>query len=173
LARVFAPLGHRVIRQNHLGEWGTQFGMLIEHLVELGDEGAERSMSELNTFYQAARKKFDDDADFAARSRKRVVLLQAGDPATIAFWKTFVDATLRHAATVYEKLGVTLRGADVAGESFYNPMLPEVVAELSVKGLATESDGALCVFPPGFSGRDGGSPGAPGHEPTAWRMPCL
>jgi arginyl-tRNA synthetase len=155
LARVLEALGHRVIRQNHLGDWGTPFGMLIEHLLDVGEDAAESSMSELKDFYQAARKKFDDDPDFAERARKRVVLLQGGDVPTLALWKRLVAATLRHASELYEKLGVTLREEHVAGESFYNAMLADVVEELRKKGLATESDGALCVFPPGFAGRDG------------------
>lgn len=155
LARSLEALGHRVIRQNHLGDWGTPFGMLIEHLLDVGESAAESSMTELKEFYQAARKKFDASETFADRSRKRVVLLQGGDAETLALWKKLVAATLKHAGELYEKLGVTLEESDVAGESFYNPMLPDVVRELGDKGLARESDGALCVFPPGFSGRDG------------------
>jgi arginyl-tRNA synthetase len=155
LARSLEALGHRVIRQNHLGDWGTPFGMLIEHLLDVGEEGAESSMGELKEFYQAARKKFDEDESFADRSRRRVVLLQGGDAETLAHWKRLVAATLEHAGALYEKLGVTLREADVAGESSYNSMLADVAKELRDKGLAVESDGALCVFPPGFTGRDG------------------
>jgi len=155
LARVLEALGHRVIRQNHLGDWGTPFGMLIEHLLDVGESAADSSMAELKEFYQAARKKFDEDPAFADRARRRVVLLQGGDAATLALWKRLVGATLRHAGELYRKLGVTLREEHVAGESFYNPMLADVVSELQKKGLAKESDGALCVFPPGFKGRDG------------------
>jgi arginyl-tRNA synthetase len=155
LVRVLEALGHRVIRQNHLGDWGTPFGMLIEELRESGHDAVGSSMASLSDFYRAARKHFDDDPVFAERARQRVVLLQGGDPATLALWKELVDATLGHAAILYRKLGVTLRGADVAGESFYNPMLKDVIAELDRKGLIERSDGALCVFPPGFTGRDG------------------
>jgi arginyl-tRNA synthetase len=155
LGRSLEALGHRVIRQNHLGDWGTPFGMLIEHLLDVGEDAAERSMGELKDFYQAARGKFDADAAFAERSRRRVVLLQGGDSATLSLWKRIVGATLRHASELYEKLGVKLSDADVAGESFYNDMLAAVVEELREKGLVVESDGALCVFPPGFAGRDG------------------
>jgi arginyl-tRNA synthetase len=155
LSRALEALGHRVIRQNHLGDWGTPFGMLIEHLLDVGEGDADRSMAELKEFYQAARRKFDADESFAERSRKRVVLLQGGDAATLALWKRLVDATLRHAAELYAKLGVRLTNESVAGESFYNPMLADVVDELVKKGLAVESEGALCVFPPGFTGRDG------------------
>jgi arginyl-tRNA synthetase len=155
LARSLEALGHRVIRQNHLGDWGTPFGMLIEHFLDVGEDAADSSMSELKEFYQAARKKFDGDEAFADRSRHRVVLLQGGDAATLALWKRLVDSTLKYAGELYEKLGVTLRSTDVAGESFYNPMLADVAQELRDKGLAKDSDGALCVFPPGFANRDG------------------
>lgn len=154
LARVLEAVGHRVVRQNHLGDWGTPFGMLIEHLIDVGAETTDRAVADLQEFYQAARKKYDADPDFASRSRGRVVLLQGGDSATLALWRSLVDATLRYLATVYEMLGVTLSEKDVAGESFYNPMLADVVAELDKLGLAQESDGALCVFPPGFVGRE-------------------
>jgi arginyl-tRNA synthetase len=155
IVRVLEARGHRVIRQNHLGDWGTPFGMLIEHLIDEGEDAVDRTMGELKDFYQAARKKFDEDPAFADRSRQRVVLLQAGDPSTLVLWKRLVSATLRYTDGLYRKLGVTLTDADVAGESFYNAMLPEVATELEEKGLARLSDGALCVFPPGFSGRDG------------------
>jgi arginyl-tRNA synthetase len=155
LARVLGAVGNRVIRQNHLGDWGTPFGMLIEHLLDVGEDAAERSMGELKEFYQAARSKFEADPGFADRSRRRVVLLQAGDAGTLVLWRRLVDATLRYAGELYAKLGVLLTGEDVAGESFYNSLLPDVVKELQEKGLVVESDGALCVFPPGFNGRDG------------------
>jgi arginyl-tRNA synthetase len=153
LARVLEAVGDRVVRQNHLGDWGTPFGMILEHLVDEG--GTEPSGGDVNTLYQEARRKFDKDPTFADRARRRVVLLQGGDEATLALWRRFVAESRRYLGTVYAKLGVTLQDSDVAGESFYNPLLPGVVAELTEKGLARESDGALCVFPPGFSGRDG------------------
>ena len=164
LARVLEAVGDRVIRQNHLGDWGTPFGMLLEHLVDDGgsapkppvdDGGSEPSVGDLNTFYQEARRKFDSDPAFADRARRRVVLLQGGDEATLALWQRFVAESRRYLASVYAKLGVTLRDSDIVGESFYNPLLPSVLAELVEKGLARESDGALCVFPPGFTGREG------------------
>jgi arginyl-tRNA synthetase len=155
LARLLEARGHRVIRQNHIGDWGTPFGMLLEHLLDEGEDVVDRSMGELKEFYQAARVKFDEDPAFADRSRHRVVLLQGGDEATLVLWKRLVSATLRYSADLYRKLGVTLKEEDVAGESFYNSMLPDVAAELEAKGIATVSDGALCVFPPGFSGREG------------------
>ncbi|MBI4953620.1 MAG: arginine--tRNA ligase [Myxococcales bacterium] len=155
LARVLEALGHRVVRQNHLGDWGTPFGMLIEHLLDGGAEAAEHSIADLNAFYQAARQKFDADPAFAERARRRVVMLQGGDEDTLALWRRLVDASKRYFARVYTLLGIALGDADIAAESLYNPMLAEVVAELRERGLAVESDGATCVFPPGFTGREG------------------
>jgi arginyl-tRNA synthetase len=157
LTRVLGALGHRVIRQNHVGDWGTPFGMLIEHLVDVGEEGAARELGlgDLNAFYQEARKKFDADPAFADRARARVVLLQGGDEATLGLWRTLFDLSARYFETVYERLGVLLKRDDIAGESFYDPLLAETLDELSKKGLAKESKGALCVFPQGFTGREG------------------
>ncbi len=156
LARVLGFLGNRVIRQNHLGDWGAPFGMLIEHLIDIGAaDGAELSVKDLNLFYQQAREKFDSDADFAERGRRRVVLLQAGDEATLRLWRMLVDESLRHFRAIYDRLGVLLTDDDLDPESRYNPELPGIVAELEAKGLLRESQGALCVFPPGFTGRDG------------------
>jgi arginyl-tRNA synthetase len=155
LARVLESLGDRVIRQNHLGDWGTPFGMLIEHLIDLGAEASEHSITDLGVFYRAARQKFDTVADFAQRSRLRVVKLQTGDEPTLAMWRYLVAASKRHFAAVYALLGITLGENDVAGESFYNPMLDNITAELVERGIAVESQGSLCAFPPGFHGRDG------------------
>jgi arginyl-tRNA synthetase len=158
LARMFEFLGHDVIRQNHIGDWGTPFGMLIEYFGSAGADGAggvESSVRELNDFYRAARAAFDSDPDFAERARARVVALQAGDARTRELWRALVDISTRHFSGVYERLGVTLTDADVRGESFYNASLPEVAAELEARGLTAVSDGALCVFPPGFTNRDG------------------
>lgn len=156
LTRVLEALGHRVIRQNHLGDWGTPFGMLIEHLLDMGEEAAlKASIADLDAFYKQARGKFDGDPAFAERSRQRVVLLQAGDPQTLSLWRLLTGASRRYFASVYEKLGVKLRDDDVCGESFYNPLLASIVTELEQKGLATLSDGAVCAFPPGFATREG------------------
>ncbi|XXT18107.1 arginine--tRNA ligase [Sorangium sp. So ce429] len=157
LARVLEALGHRVIRQNHLGDWGTPFGMLIEHMLDLGEGAAseELSVGDLDAFYRQARAKFDGDPAFAERSRRRVVRLQGGDEQTLALWRQLVGESTRYFESVYRRLGVTLTAADVAGESFYNPMLADVIAELTAKGLARESEGALCVFPAGFTGKGG------------------
>ena len=157
LTRVLGALGHRTIRQNHVGDWGTPFGMLIEHLVDVGEEGAARELGlgDLNAFYQEARKKFDADPAFADRARKRVVLLQGGDETTLGLWRALFDMSARYFSTVYERLGVLLTREDIAGESFYDPLLAPTLAELSEMGLAKESEGALCVFPQGFTGREG------------------
>jgi arginyl-tRNA synthetase len=141
-----------VIRQNHLGDWGTPFGMLIEHRIDVGDDAP---VTDLNAFYKQAREKFDADPAFAERSRKRVVALQAGDAETLAHWKRFVDSSARHLQSSYERLGVTLGPSDIKSESFYNPMLADVVRVLREKGLAVETEGAIGVFVPGFTNREG------------------
>lgn len=157
LARVLAWRGHTVIRQNHLGDWGTPFGMLIEHFVDLGDAAAkELAMGELGAFYKAARKKFDADPTFADRSRRRVVALQAGDEQTLAWWRQLIALSTQYFEAVYRALGVVLEPADVCPESFYNPRLAPLADELEASGHARISDGALCVFPSGFKNREGG-----------------
>ncbi|MBT2213033.1 arginine--tRNA ligase [Actinomadura sp. NEAU-AAG7] len=158
IARILAFLGHDVIRDNHVGDWGTPFGMLIEHLLDLGEDAAARddsSVSDLTAFYQAARGKFEADAAFADRARARVVALQAGDPETLRLWGILVEVSKRYFNHVYRRLGVTLTDDDIRGESFYNDLLATTVAELESKGIAVVSDGALCAFPPGFTGREG------------------
>jgi arginyl-tRNA synthetase len=156
LSRVLEALGHRVVRQNHVGDWGTPFGMLIEHLLDLGEEAAlATSITDLDAFYKGARAKFDGEPAFAERSRQRVVLLQGGDEQTLALWKRLTDASKRYFGSVYAKLGVKLRDEDISGESFYNPMLPGIVTELEQKGLTEISDGAVCVFPEGFTNKEG------------------
>jgi arginyl-tRNA synthetase len=155
LARLLEFAGHEVIRQNHIGDWGTPFGMLIEHLLDLGQGDAHASVGELNDFYRDARVKFDEDPSFADRSRRRVVLLQAGDARTLELWQQLVEISKRYFATIYERLGITLRDEHVRGESSYNAMLADVATELERQGLAKISDGALCVFAPGFANRDG------------------
>ncbi|TDB84419.1 arginine--tRNA ligase [Actinomadura sp. KC216] len=158
IARVLAFLGHDVVRDNHVGDWGTPFGMLIEHLLDFGEDAAARgdsSVSDLTAFYQAARQKFDGDEAFADRSRSRVVALQAGDPETMRLWNLLVDVSKRYFNAVYGQLGVTLTDDDIKGESFYNDLLAPTVRELEEKGIAVISDGALCAFPPGFTGREG------------------
>jgi arginyl-tRNA synthetase len=157
LVRVLEFAGHKVIRQNHIGDWGTPFGMLIEHLLDLGgaEKATELSVGELDAFYKAARKKFDGDPSFAERSRQRVVLLQGGDAATLELWRTLVSASQRYFDKVFARLGVTMKPEDSRGESFYNPVLPEIAADLEQRGLAEVQEGALCVFPEGFKNREG------------------
>ena len=157
LARIHRFAGHRVIARNHVGDWGTPFGMLIEHLLDLGEDEAVATLSiaDLDSFYQAARVKFDSDETFRERSRVRVVALQSGDQETRRLWRVLFDRSVAYLAGVYAKLDITLTPDDVVGESFYNDMLHTVVADLAGLGLIVDSDGAWCVFPPGFENRDG------------------
>jgi arginyl-tRNA synthetase len=155
--RLLGWLGHRVIRQNHLGDWGTPFGMLIEHLLDIGETEAARELSvgDLDGFYRAARRAFDASGEFQERSRRRVVLLQGGDDDTLRLWRRLVTESQRYFMAVYDRLDVELTEADFAGESTYNDDLAAVVADLAAAGLLTTSEGAECVFPAGFTGRDG------------------
>lgn len=156
IARLLGFVGHRVIRENHLGDWGTPFGMLIEHLVDLGaDADTMLDTDDPNAFYQASRAKFDADADFRDRARDRVVKLQSGDPETIALWRRLVEASTRYFNTVYRQLGVLLTDDDLMGESAYHDLLPQVIERLDAAGLLERSDGADVVFPPGFTNREG------------------
>lgn len=157
LVRMLEFLGHEVIRENHIGDWGTPFGMLIEHLLDLGeDEAAEHlSLGDLDGFYKQARSKFDADEGFQDRARHRVVMLQSGDAETRRLWRLLVDLSTRHFNTVYRLLGVLLTDDDLMGESAYNDLLPEVISRLEKLGLLEESDGADVVFPPGYVNRDG------------------
>jgi arginyl-tRNA synthetase len=157
LARMLEFLGHNVIRDNHVGDWGTPYGMLIEHLLDVGEESDEAKLleSDPNTFYQTARGKFESDETFAERARQRVVSLQAGDAETMRHWQRLVDLSKVYLNTIYQRLDVTLTDDDIRGESFYNDMLGDTADELSADGVAVVSDGALCVFPEGFKGREG------------------
>ena len=158
-ARTLEFLGHKVIRQNHLGDWGTQFGMLIAHLEELEQSNQEEAMgmelSDLETFYKAAKKRFDDDEAFAVKARDYVVRLQAGEEYFKKLWKKLVDITLSHNQEVYERLNVSLTPADVMGESAYNDSLPVIIQELGNKGLLSEDQGAKVVFLDEFQNKDG------------------
>ncbi len=157
LARMNRFAGNHVIARNHVGDWGTPFGMLIEHLVDLGEDRAAATLSigDLDGFYKEARVKFDGDDAFKGRSRTRVVALQSGDPETLRLWHVLVNQSLAYFSEVYDKLDVTLSAEDVVGESYYNEMLEDVVRDLDALGLLVESDGALCVFPEGFQNREG------------------
>src|SRR5579859_5314905 len=155
--RLLTWLGHTVIRVNHLGDWGTPFGMLIEHLLDIGEAEAahELSVGDLSSFYQAARTAYDTDPGFAPRARARVVALQAGDEQALQLWRLLVAQSQTYFQTVYRHLDVELTADDAVGESFYQPMLAPLVDELADKGLLRDSDGARCAFPAGFVGRDG------------------
>jgi arginyl-tRNA synthetase len=157
IARILEFAGHRVIRDNHVGDWGTQFGMLIEYLLDVGEESPTAGLlrTDPNAFYQAARREFDSDPGFADRARKRVVDLQGGDPATLQLWQELVGLSLDYLHRIYGRLGVTLTDDDIKGESFYNHLLADTAARLEEAGIAVHSDGALCAFPAGFTGREG------------------
>ncbi|CUS47936.1 MAG: arginyl-tRNA synthetase ArgS [Idiomarinaceae bacterium HL-53] len=156
VARVLELQGHKVVRQNHVGDWGTQFGMLLAHMEdEMRDQAAARlQLSDLETFYKAAKKRFDDEAGFADRARNLVVKLQSGDSHCQQLWQEFIDTSLSHCQEVYDRLGVKLSATDVMAESAYNDDLAPVVADLTAKGLLVEDQGAKCVFLDEFKGKD-------------------
>lgn len=157
LARTLERLGHRVIRQNHVGDWGTPMGMLLQRLAEVGPDSAAAAVVETdpNAFYQAGRVSFDEDPAWADAARAQVVALQAGEPQTLALWNRLYDHTKAYLRRTYDLLGVTLTEADLAGESRYNEELPGICSALEDAGVAVVSDGALCVFVDGFTGREG------------------
>ena len=157
VARVLEFQGHKVIRQNHVGDWGTQFGMLIAHMVSLKAHSGELSMqlADLETFYREAKKRFDDEPDFADAARDYVVKLQSGDAECLGLWQQFIDTSLRHCEEVYARLGVHLTRADVMPESAYNADLANIVSELQAKGLLVEDQGAQCAFLDEFKNKDG------------------
>ena len=170
ICRILEFLGHKVVRQNHIGDWGTQFGMLCEYfdqeyfepviakhegrssLVVLDDS---LRIQDMENFYRKAKKLFDTDAGFADRSRHCVVRLQSGDEHTVSIWQHIVNESLSHCDEVYGRLRVSLAKKDVRGESEYKEDLPKVVGELQQKSFAVESDGAVCVFPEGFKNKKG------------------
>ncbi len=152
IARMLDCLGHNVIRQNHIGDWGTQFGMLLRYMKDVADLG---ELSDIETFYKQAKTHFDADAKFADESREYVVKLQSGDTDAIKKWETICDITLRHCQELYDHLNIKLNRSNVRGESFYNDKLPWVVKDLRDQGLAVESEGAVCVFPEGFKSKEG------------------
>ena len=155
ISRVLEFMGNTVIRQNHVGDWGTQFGMLVAYLVEQQKDNAAFELADLEQFYRAAKVRFDEDPAFADTAREYVVKLQGGDETVLALWKQFVDISLSHAQAVYDTLGLKLRPEDVAGESKYNDDLQPVVDDLVQKGLAVEDDGAKVVFLDEFKNKDG------------------
>ena len=154
IARILERQGNRVIRQNHVGDWGTQFGMLITFMRESSAE-AGMALADLEGFYRAAKQRFDADSEFADRARESVVKLQGGDPEYLEAWQAFISTSLTHCQAVYDKLNVTLSMTDLKAESFYNPQLEGVVMRLENTGLLKDSDGARCVFLDEFVGKDG------------------
>ena len=154
IARILERQGNRVIRQNHVGDWGTQFGMLITFMRESSAE-AGVALADLEGFYRAAKQRFDADSEFADRARESVVKLQGGDPEYLEAWQAFISTSLTHCQAVYDKLNVTLSMTDLKAESFYNPQLEGVVMRLENTGLLKDSDGARCVFLDEFVGKDG------------------
>ena len=155
ISRVLEFMGNTVIRQNHVGDWGTQFGMLVAYLVEQQKDNTAFELADLEQFYRAAKVRFDEDPAFADTAREYVVKLQGGDETVLVLWKQFVDISLSHAQAVYDTLGLKLRPEDVAGESTYNNDLQPVVDDLVQKGLAVEDDGAKVVFLDEFKNKEG------------------
>ncbi len=155
LARMYEYLGHEVIRQNHVGDWGTQFGMLVAHLLEREHGNLMFELQDLEDFYRRAKIRFDQDESFAEKARGYVIRLQRGDPEVVHIWQAFVETSLQHCEQVYAKLGVQLTRQDVRGESFYNSQLSVVVSDLLSKGVARYSDGAVVADTPAFQARDG------------------
>ncbi|EJW0115459.1 arginine--tRNA ligase [Salmonella enterica] len=154
--RTLEFLGHHVIRANHVGDWGTQFGMLIVWLEKQQQENAgDMALADLEGFYRDAKKHYDEDEAFAERARNYVVKLQSGDTYFREMWRKLVDITMTQNQITYDRLNVTLTRDDVMGESLYNPMLPGIVADLKAKGLAVESEGATVVFLDEFKNKEG------------------
>ncbi|KKO45545.1 arginyl-tRNA synthetase [Arsukibacterium ikkense] len=149
VVRTLEFWGDKVIRQNHMGDWGTQFGMLIAHLEDklaAGIDLEQVALADLEDFYREAKKRFDDEAGFADKSRQYVVQLQSGDEHCQKLWQLFIDTSIKHSDEVYQKLNVTLKHADIKPESAYNNMLHGIVDDLKQQKLAVESMGALVVF---------------------------
>lgn len=158
LVRMMEFMGHEVIKENHVGDWGTPFGMLIEHLVDLGEDTSAGGLGqgELDVFYKEARAKFDGSDEFKDRARARVVQLQDGtDADTTRLWELLVEQSTVHFNELYDKLDILLTDDDLAGESMYQPMMLDTIGKLDEAGLVSVDDGAKVVFPPGFENRDG------------------
>jgi arginyl-tRNA synthetase len=157
VARTLEFQGNNVIRQNHVGDWGTQFGMLLAYMEELRAKGEpiENNLANLEIFYRAAKARFDESEDFAARARHLVVELQSGNQACLKLWAQFNETSLSHCQETYQRLGVSLTRADVRGESSYNDQLAVIVEKLDTQGLLQESQGAKCVFLNNFKNKEG------------------
>lgn len=157
VVKLLEFLGHKVIRQNHMGDWGTQFGMLLAHLHDKlqANQLAETALSDLEDFYREAKVRFDDEDGFADRARAFVVKLQSGDKECLALWDKFIDVSIQHSEEVYDKLNVSLTRKDIMGESAYNDDLANVVADLKAQGIAVEDQGAQVVFIPELADKEG------------------
>ncbi|MDA8664192.1 arginine--tRNA ligase, partial [Porticoccaceae bacterium] len=157
LARVLEHQGHNVIRQNHMGDWGTQFGMLIAELEIQLDEGdnAELALNDLEVFYQQAKQHFDRDPEFANRAREYVVKLQSGDNYCRELWQKFIKVSIAHSVNMYQQLNVSLREEHIMAESAYNDELKTLVDDLTTQGIAKDSDGAKVVFLPELADKNG------------------
>ena len=153
IARVLEAQGHKVIRQNHVGDWGTQFGMLLTYLNETGENSD--ALSDIEDFYRAAKQRFDEDEDFKHRSRQTVVALQAGDEQVLSHWHRFIDMSISHCQHLYQRMGVELTRDDIKGESAYNDELAPMIEHLAQANLLTESEGAQCIFLDEFKNKDG------------------
>lgn len=154
--RVMEFLGHKVTRANHVGDWGTQFGMLIAYLERLeSDNTGELQLSDFEAFYREAKKCYDEDEEFAVRARAYVVKLQGGDEYIYSKWQQLVKLTMDQNQAIYDRLDVTLSEKDIMGESLYNPMLPEVVEDLIKRGIAVEDKGAIVVYLDGYTNKEG------------------
>lgn len=155
-ARTQEYLGHKVIRCNHVGDWGTQFGMLIAYLEKMQNEDAgDMALADLEAFYREAKKHYDEDEVFAERARGYVVKLQGGDEYCRTMWRKLVDITMQQNQETYNRLNVTLTEDDVMGESLYNDMLPGIVSDLMSRGIAEESEGAIVVYLDEFKNKEG------------------
>lgn len=155
VVRMLEFLGNTVIRANHIGDWGTQFGMLIAYFEECQNNTDSMALSDIEELYRLAKAKYDTDSDFAEKSRQYVVQLQAGDEHCLALWQTLVDMTMTQCQSMYDRLNVTLKPTDTMGESLYNPMLPVVVSKLKEAGLAVQDDGAWVVYLDEFKNKEG------------------
>ena len=153
IARVLESLGHTVIRQNHVGDWGTQFGMLLTFMAEQG--ATSDSLADLENFYRQAKQRFDTDEDFQGRSRQAVVQLQSGDAAMLVQWQRFIEISMSHCQALYDRLGIDLTNANMDGESSYNVDLKATVDYINGQGLLTGSDGAQCIFLDEFKNKEG------------------
>ncbi len=160
VVRALEFRGDNVIRQNHMGDWGTQFGMLIAHLSDklASDEVAETALADLENFYREAKVRFDNEEGFADRARADVVKLQSGDADSAKLWQQFIDISITHSEEIYAKLNVSLKRSDIMGESAYNGDLSSIVDELMSKNIAEESQGAKVVFINEMANKDGEAP---------------